>query len=582
MDNKQIAEILEEIGTLLELKGENPFKCRAYHNASRVVASLMTDLKQLSERDELKKIKGIGEGLAEKIVELIQTGKSVYHEQLKNSLPPGLLDMLRIPGLGPKRIKVLFDKLNITSIEQLKEAAEKKQLEELDGFGEKIEENILRGIELIKKHADKYLYPTAKEAADRVINDLKKIKAVIRVEVAGSLRRRKEIIGDIDILASAKKNDTPKIMKSFTTHPDVAEIIAAGETKSSVILNSGISCDLRVVSEEEFPFALAYFTGSKEHNVEMRSLSKKFGLSLNEYGFSELGEEEKRGKAKRKIKCKGESEIYRTLELAYIPPELRENMSEIEAAAKNKLPKLVDEKDIRGTFHCHTDYSDGLNTLDEMAKAAMKLGWEYLGIAEHSKSAGYAGGLSVESVKQQIKEIDKLNSGYKDFRIFKGIEVDILSDGSLDYDSKTLEMFDFVIAAVHSKFGMAENDMTKRIIKGMKNRYVTMLAHPTGRLLLEREAYPVNMNEVINAASDYGKIIEINAHPHLLDLYWRLCKFAKGQGIKIAINPDAHNIRGLEYVWYGVGIARKGWLEKKDILNTLSLKEITKWIDNTK
>lgn len=582
MDNKQIAEILEEIGTLLELKGENPFKCRAYHNASRVVASLMTDLKQLSESGELKKIKGIGEGLAEKIVELIQTGKSEYHEQLKNSLPPGLLDMLRIPGLGPKRIKVLFDKLNITSIEKLKEAAEKKQLEELDGFGEKIEENILRGIELIKKHADKYLYPVAREAADRIVNELKKNKSIIRVEVAGSLRRRKEIIGDIDILASAKKSDAPKIMKSFTTHPDVAEIIAAGETKSSVILNSGIKCDLRIVSDNEFPFALAYFTGSKEHNVEMRSLSKKFGLSLNEYGFSELGEEEKRGKVKRKIKCTNESEIYRTLELTYIPPELRENMSEIEAAAKNKLPKLVDEKDISGTFHCHTNYSDGINTLDEMAKAAMNLGWEYLGIAEHSKSAGYAGGLSVERVIQQIKEIDKLNSGYKDFRIFKGIEVDILSDGSLDYDTKTLEMFDFVIAAVHSKFGMTENDMTKRIIKGMKNKYVTMLAHPTGRLLLEREAYPVNMNEVINAASDYGKIVEINAHPHRLDLDWRLCKFAKEQGVKIAINPDAHSIKGLEYVWYGVGIARKGWLEKNNILNTLSLKEITKWIDNTK
>jgi DNA polymerase (family X) len=581
MDNKQVAEILEEIGTMLELKGENQFKCRAYQNASRVVASLTTEVKQLSESGELRKIKGIGEGLAEKINELIKTGKSVYYEELKNSLPPGLMDMLRIPGLGPKRVKILFEKLNITTIEKLKVASENKQLENLDGFGTKIEENILKGIEQLKKHADKYLYPVAKDAADKIIDQLKKIKAIKRIEVAGSLRRRKEIIGDIDILTSAKITETPKIMKAFISHQDVAEIIALGETKTSVILKSGINCDLRVVSDEEYPFALAYFTGSKEHNVEMRSLSKKFGLSLNEYGFSEIGEEEKRGKAKRKIKCQGEEDIYKTLELEYIPPELRENMGEIEAASKNKIPKLIKEKDIRGTFHCHTNYSDGINTLEEMAKAAQDLGWEYLGIAEHSKSAAYAGGLSVEKVKQQLKEIDKLNSGINKFRVFKGIEVDILSDGSLDYDGKTLEQFDFVIASVHSKFGMTEKDMTKRIIKGMKSKYVTMLAHPTGRLLLEREAYPVNMTEIIKAAADFGKIIEINAHPHRLDLDWRLCKFAKEQGVEISINPDAHDVKGLRYVEIGVGIARKGWLEKKDVINTKSLKDMENWlIDN--
>jgi DNA polymerase (family 10) len=578
MHNKQVAEILEEIGTMLELKGENQFKCRAYQNASRVVASLTTEVKQLSESGELRKIKGIGEGLAEKINELIKTGKSVYYEELKNSLPPGLMDMLRIPGLGPKRIKVLFEMLNIATIEKLKEAAEKKQLENLDGFGIKIEENILKGIEQLKKHADKYLYPVAKDAADKIIAQLKKIKAIKRIEVAGSLRRKKEIIGDIDILTSAKITDTLKIMKAFTTHPDIAEIIAMGETKTSVILKSGINCDLRVVSDEEFPFALAYFTGSKEHNVEMRSLSKKFGLSLNEYGFSEIGEEEKRGKTKRKIKCQGEEDIYKTLELEYIPPELRENMGEIEAASKKIIPRLIEENDIRGTFHCHTNYSDGVNTLEEMAMAAQNLGWEYLGIAEHSKSAAYAGGLSVEKVKQQLKEIDKLNLGTNKFRVFKGIEVDILSDGSLDYNGKTLQQFDFVIASVHSKFGMTEKDMTKRIIKGMKNKYVTMLGHPTGRLLLERDAYPVSMTEIIKAAADYGKTIEINAHPHRLDLDWRLCKYAKDQGVKISINPDAHNIKGLNYVDIGVGIARKGWLEKRDVINTMDLKRVMKWL----
>lgn len=577
MDNKTVAEILEEIGTLLELKGENPFKCRAYHNASRIVASLMTDLKLLSESGGLKKIKGIGEGLAEKIVELIQTGKSEYHEELKSSLPPGLLDMLRIPGLGPKRIKVLYDKLNITSIEKLKEAAENKQLEKLEGFGEKIEVNILKGIEQLKKHAGKFLYPVAKESADKIISDLKNLKSLLQIELAGSLRRKKEIIGDIDILVSAK--DAPRIMDAFVKHPDVAEVVAKGETKSSVILKNGIHCDLRVVSEAEFPFALAYFTGSKEHNVEMRSLSKKFGLSLNEYGFSEIGAEETRGKAKQKIKCKTESEIYKTLGLEFVLPELRENFGEIETAANGKLPKLIEEKDIRGTFHCHTKYSDGFNTLAEMAEASQELGWEYLGIAEHSKSAAYAGGLDESRVKQQLEEIDNLNKSYKNFRILKGIEVDILPDGSLDFADRILELFDFVICAIHTKFNMPEKDMTKRIIKGMKNKYVTMLAHPTGRLLLEREPYPVNMLEIIKAASDLGKVVEINAHPLRLDLDWRLCKFAKETGVKIAINPDAHNINSLTDVFYGVGIARKGWLEKSDVINTRSLKEITKYLN---
>lgn len=579
MDNKQIAEILEEIGTLLELKGENPFKCRAYHNASRVVAALTTELKVLIGSGEIKKVKGIGEGLAEKLAELINTGKLKYYEELKNSLPPGLMEMLRVPGLGPKRVKLLYEKLNIQNIEQLKEAAEKRLLENLEGFGEKIEENILKGIEQLKKHADKFLYHVAKESADKIISELKKQKSVIRIELAGSLRRKKEIIGDIDILTSAKSSDAPKIMKAFISLMEVADITATGETKSSVVLKSGIKCDLRIVSDEEFPFALAYFTGSKEHNVEMRSLSKKFGLSLNEYGFSELGADEKRGKAKRKIKCTDESEIYRTLELAYITPELRENMGEIEAAAKNKLPKLIEEKDIRGTFHCHTNYSDGFNTLAEMAEASQKLGWEYLGPAEHSKAAAYAGGLDEIKVRQQLKEIDGLNQSFKNFRILKGIEVDILSDGSLDFSDAILELFDFVICAIHTKFNMPEKDMTERIIKGMKNKYVTMLAHPTGRLLLERQPYPVNMIEIINAASDYGKVIEINAHPLRLDLDWRLCKFAKEKNIKIAINPDAHNINSLLDVFYGVGIARKGWLEKSDVINTRSLKEITKYLN---
>jgi DNA polymerase (family 10) len=578
MTKDQVAEILDEIGTLLELRGENPFKCRAYHNASRVIGALTKNLDELVESGELQEIKGIGEALTEKITELIKTGKMKYYEDLKKSLPDGLVAMLRIQGLGPKRVKILYEKLKIKNIEQLKEASEKHKLANLEGFGEKSEENILKGIELLQKHVDKHLYPHARGAADRIVETIQKQKGVIRSEVAGSLRRRKEIIGDIDILVSSKLSDVKKIMDVFTTHPDVEKIIAKGETKSSVMLNAAINCDLRVVKDEEFPFALAYFTGSKEHNIEMRSLAKQFGWSLNEYGFSELGAEEKRGKAKRIVKCKNEEDIYQALELAYVPPELRENMGEIEAAKKGDIPKLIEESDLRGTFHCHTTYSDGANTLEEMADAARKLGWEYLGIADHSKIAAYAGGLSEGKVKQQQKEIDKLNSGFKNFRLFKGTEVDILPDGSLDWSDKVLASFDYVVASVHSKFKMTEAEATKRIIKAIKNKYVTMLGHPTGRLLLERDGYPVNMIDVVNAASDYGKIIEINAHPLRLDLDWRLCKHAKEKGMKTSINPDAHKTDGLMDVRYGVGVARKGWLEPKDVLNAWSVKEVMKFL----
>lgn len=578
MDKKEVARILDDIGTLLELKGENPFKCRAYHNASRTVAALTKDLDELIEADQLKDVRGIGERLAEKITELVRTGRLKYYEDLKQSLPPGLVEMLGIPGLGPKRIKLLHDTLKIKTIDQLKEAAQKGRLEKIKGFGEKMEENILKGIELLRKQVDKHLYPQAQEAAERVFSVIKKQKSVMRAAIAGSLRRRKEIIGDIDVLVSAKLSDAPKLMDIFTSHPDVERVIAKGDTKSSVLLKSSINCDLRVVKDEEYPFALAYFTGSKEHNIEMRSLAKKFGWSLNEYGFSELGAEEKRGKAKRIVRCKDEEDIFKALGLSYIPPELRENMGEIDAAKRGDIPTLIEEKDIRGTFHCHTTYSDGANTLEEMAEAARELGWEYLGIADHSKTAAYAGGLSEEKVKQQQKEIDKLNGSFRNFRIFKGTEVDILRDGSVDWNDRVLATFDYVVASVHSIFNLSEAEMTKRIIKAIKNKYVTMLGHPTGRLLLEREGYPVNMIDIINAAADYGKVIEINAHPLRLDLDWRLGKYAKEKGVKISINPDAHNIDGLRDVFYGVGVARKGWLEKKDVVNTWGIKDVEKFL----
>jgi len=577
MDKKQVAAILDEMGTLFELKGENPFKCRAFHNAARVIEALTMDLGGLVDSDDLRSIKGIGEHLAEIITDLVKSGKSKEYEQLKASLPEGLLQMVRIPGLGPKRIKVLYEKLKLKSISELKEACENHRLAKLEGFGEKTEENILKGIELLTKSSDKHLYPHAWESAEKIMTALEKLKEVKRCEVAGSLRRKKEIIGDIDIVVSAEERHREKIFDVFVSDPEVQSIIARGETKSSVLLKAGINCDVRIVNDAEYPFALNYFTGSKEHNVEMRSRARAYGLSLNEYGFTRV--EGAAGKKVRSIpRCKDESEIYASLDLAYVPPELRENMGEIGAAEKEQLPKLIEDEDVRGTFHCHTNYSDGANTLEEMAEAARRLGWAYLGIADHSKVAAYAGGLSENKVKQQLKEIDKLNARLKNFRLFSGTEVDILPDGTLDYSDKLLAKLDHVVASIHSKFKMTEAEATKRVIKAIKNKYVTMVGHPTGRLLLSREGYPINMVEVINAASDYGKAIEINAHPMRLDLDWRLVKYAKQKKVPIFINPDAHNTDGLRDVFYGVGIARKGWLEAKDVVNAWDLKKVEKYL----
>jgi DNA polymerase (family X) len=579
MNQKEVAKILDEIGTMLEVRGENPFKCRAYHNAAKIINDLTQDLGNLIESGELGNIKGIGEALTGKISELVKTGKLKYYDDLKKLMPSGLDDLLKIQGMGPKKIKVLFEKLKIQTLEELKKAAENHKLEKLDGFGAKTEENILKGIEHLNKHADKRLYSKAKQAADRILETIKNIKGVIRCEIAGSLRRKKELIGDIDIVVCTKPGREKDVMKAFTTHPDVEQILGHGETKSSIVLQSGINCDLRVVAESEFPFALAYFTGSKDHNVEMRSRAKDYGLSLNEYGFSETGSTEKRGKAKRIVKCKSEDDIYKALDLKYVPPELRENMGETDPAINKHLPHLVEEKDITGTFHCHTTASDGTSTLEQMVQAAKDLGWQYLGIGDHSKVAVYANGLSEERVKQQWKEIDTLNRKISGFRVFKGTEADILPDGSLDWSNALLSGFDYVVASIHSKFKMTEAEATKRIIKALKNKFVTMLGHPTGRLLLEREGYPVNMIEVIKAASDYGKMIEINAHPMRLDLDWRYCRFAKEQGVVICINPDAHNADGLRDVQYGINTARKGWLEKNDILNCRNVKEIEKYLN---
>lgn len=568
MEKKEVAQILDQMGTLLELKGENPFRARAYHNAALAVGACTEDLSTLAREKRLLEIKGIGPGIAEVITDLLTTGKSKHFEELRAGFPSTVMDLLRIQGLGPKRVKILIDKLKILSIDQLQKACEEHKLSKIDGFGTKTEENILKGISQIQQTSDKHLYPQAKETADRIVASLNSNKQLQHCEIAGSLRRKKELIGDIDILVSCGEEKRKAIFDVFTKHSDVDRVIGVGDTKASVVLKNGINCDLRIVDEKEFPFALNYFTGSKEHNVEIRSLARTFGWSLNEYGFSKIKGKKGSGKIRGVPRCTEEKDIYAALGLDYIPPELRENMGEVQQASRHKLPRLIEATDLCGTLHCHTTFSDGSNSLEEMSAAAKKKGWQYLGIADHSQAAAYAGGMSPEKGRKQLRAIDSFNEHEKGFRVFKGIECDILPDGSMDYPNAILAQYDYVVASIHSKFKMTESEATKRLTKALKNKYVTMLGHPTGRLLLEREGYPVDLREVITVAADNGKMIEINAHPMRLDLDWRYLRLAKEKGVLISINPDAHNIDGLNDVVYGIGVARKGWLESGDVINT--------------
>lgn len=548
--------LLEKIGFLLDLKGENSFKIRAYHNAAQAIAALDEDIQTLVKKSKLQEIKGIGEALNKKITEFVTTGALKYYDDLKKSLPPGLLDMLKIQGLGPRRIKAIYDKLNISSIETLEKACLNNKIAHLEGFGPKTQENILRGILFLKKSSDFNLYDVASLEAQEIVAKLKKLKDVKQIEIAGSLRRHKELIRDIDILVSASSSEN--IMDTFTSLPKVAKVNAKGSTKSAITLKTGINTDLRVIKEKEFPYGLQHFTGSKEHNVALRSRAKKMGYKMNEYGLF---------KGNKNIPCQTEAEIYKQLKLQYIPPELRENTGEIEAAEKNKLPVLVEKKDLKGVFHVHSNYSDGIHSVEDMAKECQKLGFKYMVIADHSQSAHYANGLKPAAVKKQHQEIDKLNKKFKNFKIYKGTECDILPNGNLDYPDEILKTFDYVIGAIHSKFKMTEKEMTERIIKAMQNKYFSILSHPTGRLLLNREPYPINMEEIIKTAAKYNKGIELNCNPHRFDLDWRWCKVAKEHGVKIALCPDAHQKESISNIFYGLGIARKGWLEKKDILN---------------
>ncbi len=566
MSKKDIVKILNEIAILYELKDENFFKIRAYQMAARALEVSDIDINNTTI-EELKSIKGIGASIAEQIKTLIQTEKLQLYEELKSNTPPGLFEMLKIPGLGPKRIKYLYDNLGICSIPELEYACIENKLLNLSNFGEKTQAKILKGIELLNKYRERFLFAEVIDDAEELLEKIKNFKYVIRSSLGGSIRRKGETVKDIDIVAST---DNPEaVMEYFTGLVPADEVIAKGDTKSSIRLRSGINSDLRTVSDKQFPYALHHFTGSKEHNTAMRSIAKKIGVKMNEYGLFE---------GDRLIKCKSEEDIFAFFGLDYIEPEMRENTGEIEAARLKKLPLLITSEDIKGIFHFHTTSSDGLMSLEQVILSLKKMGFEYGGVADHSKAAYYAGGIPEDRISDYLEEIENINKKHTDFYMFKGIESDILPDGSLDYDESILDKFDFVIIAIHSNFNMDQKKMTSRIIKAMQNRNATMLAHPTGRLLLARDPYNVNIIEIIDAAAEFDVDLEINASPFRLDLDWQHCKYAKEKKVKLFINPDAHSLEGLDEYRFGVNVARKGWLEKADVANTLSRKDMAEYL----
>nr|WP_198017639.1 DNA polymerase/3'-5' exonuclease PolX [Syntrophorhabdus aromaticivorans] len=562
IQKKSISAILEEIAMLLEIKGENPFKTRAYYNAANVLSGI-TNLDELVRQRRLREIKGIGEALSKKIEEYSETGKMEYLEELKKEVPESLVELMGIPNLGPKRIKVLHDELGITNLGELEYACKENRLVNLQGFGVKTQEKVTKGIEFLKRHKGEFLFGDIYQEADAIKNRLVSVAAPEWVEVCGSIRRRKEIVRDMDILVAADGHE--KVTAFFVSMSEVSEVLLTGDTKTSVRLRSGIEADLRVVRREEFPYALMYFTGSKEHNVRLRAIAKKKGWKLNEYGLFE---------DERPLPCGSEEEVYKALGLAFVPPELREDSGEVEAAEEGTLPALLTFDDIKGTFHVHTDFSDGMDSLERMVEGTRRMGYSYIGISDHSKSAYYAGGLKPETLLRQWEMIDRINERSKSFHVFKGIESDIQPDGSLDYDEEILKGFDFVIASIHSGFTMKKDDMEKRIMRAMENPYTTMLGHPTGRLLLSRDGYECDMVKLIDAAARNHVIMELNASPYRLDIDWRYLKYAKDKGVMISINPDAHGVAGIGDVFYGVGIARKGWQERKDVLNTQGVNDI--------
>lgn len=570
MTRQEAATIFERIATLLELKGENPFKTRAYRTGAEIVESFSGDIMQLAADNQLAGIKGLGEALRDKLHEMATTGRLEFYEKLKKEFPETLFELFDIQGLGPKKVAALHAKLGVSSVADLKRVCADGSAADLSGFGDKTVAKILDSIAFHEAHASEFRLDQVHPVVLAILEVLRDHPNASRVEVCGSFRRGKETVHDLDFLVATRQPE--KVIEAFVKLPQVVDVIAHGPTKASVHVGQGIQCDLRAVSTAEFPFAFMYFTGSKEHNVAIRGRALEQGLSLNEYGFTAT-------KAGVEIpQVHDERELYRALGLDYIEPELRENTGEIDAAERGQLPRLVELENLRGVFHNHTTASDGKASLEEMAEAAQDLGFQYLGIADHSKSSFQANGLDEKRLLAQLDEIQSLNAGFDGFRIFTGSEVDILKDGSLDFPDEILARLDYVVASVHNVFNLPEAEMTRRLLKAIENPHVTMIGHLTGRLLLQRPGYAVNVPAILDAAAETGTIIELNASAWRLDLDWRWWKLAREKGVKCSINPDAHSIHGLKDVIFGIRAARKGWLRREDVINTLPLAEMEKFL----
>ena len=569
--NNDIAAVFEEIADLLEIEQANPFRIRAYRNAARTVQGLGEEVRDLiQEGFDLEQLPGIGEALAEKIAEIVRTGKCQALEKLRQEGGKGLVELLHIPGLGPKRVAILYHELDVQTPQQLLRAIKDGRLHQLRGFGEKTEQNILDMLQVHAEQERRFKLAAAAQYAQSLVAYLREANEIEEIVIAGSYRRCKETVGDLDILVTT--NQPKPVVERFTRYDEVKEVLSKGTTRSSIILRNGLQVDLRVVKPESFGAALHYFTGSKQHNIAIRRRGQQRGLKINEYGVF---------KDEQLIAGKTEASVYKAVGLPYIPPELRENSGEIEAAETGRLPSLVELDDLTGDLHVHTMATDGHNTIEEMARAAQQLGFTYIAITEHSKRLTVTHGLDEKRLLQQIEEIDCLNQRLKGITVLKGIEVDILEDGSLDLPDPILAQLDLVIGAIHSKFHLSRAKQTTRILKAMDHPHFSMLAHPSGRLLEQREPYDVDMARIIHEASERGCYLELNAHPERLDLLDTHCRMAKEAGVLVSINSDAHTIADLANLKYGIGQARRGWLEKRDVLNTLPLKEVRRLLKKT-
>jgi len=566
VQNSDVSDIFNKVADLLEIEGANPFRVRAYRNAARTISSLPRSVSDMIESEEnLTELPGIGEDLAGKIKEVVQTGSLAQLEALESSTPSELSRLMKVAGLGPKRVKAIYENLGVVDLKSLKEAAEKGKVRELEGFGKKTEQTILEELEDVEDREERIKLMEAEQRASPLVAYLRKTKGIKEITVAGSYRRRKETVGDLDILVTCKKGSN--VMDRFAEYEDVKKVVSKGTTRSTIVLRSGLHVDLRVLRQVSYGAALHYFTGSKAHNIAVRKLGVKKKLKINEYGVF---------KGKKRTAGKTEKQVFEAVNLPYIEPELRENRGEVEAAQKGSLPQLVGLDDIRGDLHAHTKETDGHASLEEMADAAKAHGYDYLAITDHSKKVTMARGLDAKRLAEQIKEIDRLNGKLKDIVILKGIEVDILEDGSLDLGDDILKELDLTVCSVHYHRKLSKKKMTERIIRAMDNPYFNIFAHPTGRLINERNPYEIDLERIMEAAKERGCYLEVNAHPDRLDLTDRHCKMAKDMGLKLAVSTDAHSVADLDFIRYGLDQARRGWLEADDIINTRSLRELRK------